>query len=137
MCHPGQLSAEIKESTRPDRPIMQMSFRSTIRSMVRNMKETFLPKTGIQKKQVLQDPGYVKDACCMLHALCKIMLKMSKILKQAITDFIEFIYFLSKMLKMCTNYNVDSNSKSSNYMKIQFKALITLNYNRVRIKTSN
>ena len=46
-----------------------MSFRSTIRSMVRNMKETFPPKTGMWKKEVLQDPGYVKgvkDACCML-----------------------------------------------------------------------
>ena len=80
--------------------------------MIGNIKKTFPPKTGMQKKQVLQDPGYVKDvkdACCMLHALCKIMLK---ILKQAKTDFIEFIYFLSKM---CTNYNVDSNTKSSNY----------------------
>ena len=41
------------------------------RSMVRNMKETFQPKTGMWKKQVLQDPGYVedvKDACCMLSA---------------------------------------------------------------------
>ena len=50
---------------------MQMSFRSTIRSMVRNMKETSPTKTGMQKKQVLQDPGYVedvKDACCMLSA---------------------------------------------------------------------
>ena len=44
--------------TRPDSQNMQMRFRSTIRSMVRNMKETFLPKTGMQKKQVLQDPGY-------------------------------------------------------------------------------
>ena len=49
------------------------------------------------------------------------MLKMSKILKQTITDLIEFIYFLSKM---CKNYNVDSNTKSSNYSKIQFKPLI-------------
>ena len=88
---------------------MQMSFRITIRSMVRNMKETFLPKTGMWKKQVLQDPGYVediKDACCKLHALCKIMSKTLKILKQAITDFIEFIYFLLNTSKMCTNYNV-------------------------------
>ena len=100
MCHPGELSAEIKGLTRSDRPIMQMSFRPTIRSMVRNMKETFPLKTGMQKKQVLQDPGYVKDiedACCMLHALCKIMSKISKILKQDITDFIEFIYFLSNL----------------------------------------
>ena len=36
-------------------------FRSTIRSMVRNMKETFPPKTGLPEKQVLQDPGYVED----------------------------------------------------------------------------
>ena len=49
---------------------------------------------------------------------------MSKILKQAITDFIEFIYFLSKMSKMCMTYNVDSNTKSSNYSKIRFKPLI-------------
>ena len=47
---------------------------------------------------------------------------MLKTLKQAITDFIEFVYFL---LKTCTNYNVDSNSKSLNYMKIQFKGLIS------------
>ena len=52
------------------------------------------------------------------------MSKMSKLLKQAITDFIQFIYFLSKTSKMCMNYNVDFNSKSSNYMKIRFKGLI-------------
>ena len=37
--------------------------------MIGNIKETFLPKTGMQKKQVLQDLGYVDtldaDACCM------------------------------------------------------------------------
>ena len=81
-------------------------------------------KNGIEKKQVLQDPGYVKDAWCMVHALCKIMSKTSKILKQAITDFNEFIYFLLKTLKMCMNYNVDSNTKSLNYSKILFKPLI-------------
>ena len=42
-----------------------------------------------------------------------------------LTDFLEFISLLSNMLKMCTNYNVDSNMKlHSNYMKIQFKGLI-------------
>ena len=41
-----------------------------------------------------------------------------------LTDFLEFISLLSKMLKMCTNYNVDSNMKSSNYSKIQLKPLI-------------
>ena len=38
--------------------------------MIGNIKETFLQKTGIQKKQILQDPRYVDTAkaCCMLHA---------------------------------------------------------------------
>ena len=36
--------------------------------MIGNNKKTFPPKTGMQKKQVMQDPGYVKDACCMLSA---------------------------------------------------------------------
>ena len=46
---------------------MQMSCRSLCRSIVRNMKETFSPKPGMRKKQVLQDPGYVNtvDTCCM------------------------------------------------------------------------
>ena len=66
----------------------------------------------MQKKEVLQDPGYDKESCCMFSA------KTSKILKQAITDFNEFIYFLLKTSKMGTNYNVDSNTKSSNYCKI-------------------
>ena len=51
---------------------MQMSFRSAIRSMMGNIKKLFLPKTGLQEKQVLQDPGYVKgvkSACFMLHAM--------------------------------------------------------------------
>ena len=37
--------------------------------MIWNIKETFQPKTGMWKKQVLKDPGHVKDiedACCML-----------------------------------------------------------------------
>ena len=35
-----------------------------------------------------------------------------------LTDFVEFISLLSEMLKMSTNYNVDYNTKSSNYSKI-------------------
>ena len=38
-----------------------------------------------------------------------------------LTDFLEFIPLLSEM---STNYNVDSNTKSSNYNKIRFKPLI-------------
>ena len=39
--------------------------------MIGNIKETFLPKTGMREKQLLQDPGYVDtvDTCCMLHAM--------------------------------------------------------------------
>ena len=50
---------------------MQMSCRSLRRSMVRIMKQTFPPKPGMWKKQVLQDPVYVNtvNTCCMLHAM--------------------------------------------------------------------
>ena len=38
--------------------------------MIRNIKEIFPSKTGMQEKQLLQDPGYVNtvDTYCMLHA---------------------------------------------------------------------
>ena len=47
----------------------------------------------------------------MLHALCRIMSKMSKILKQAITDFLKFLSVLLEMSKMGANYKIDSNTK--------------------------
>ena len=62
--------------------------------------------------KILGNVEDVEDSCCMLTAN---MLKTSKVLKQAITDFNEFIYFLSKM---CTNYNVDSDMESFNYSLI-------------------
>ena len=36
-----------------------------------NIKRKFPSKTGMQEKQLLQDPGYVDtvDTCCMLHAM--------------------------------------------------------------------
>ena len=43
--------------------------------MIRNIKETFPPKTGMQKKQALQDPKYVRGVegpCCMLHPILQI-----------------------------------------------------------------
>ena len=82
--------------------------------MIGNIKETFLPKTGMWKKQVLQDPGYVKgfkSACCMLHAML-----------QGCTKYPMLI--MSIGLKVHSIYNVDSNTKSSNYIKIQLKPLI-------------
>ena len=37
--------------------------------MIRNIKKTFPPKTGLWEKQLLQDPGYVKDVKdTLLHA---------------------------------------------------------------------
>ena len=51
---------------------MQISCRSTLRSIIQNIKKLFPPKTGMLKKQVLQDTGYVKvvkSACCMLHTM--------------------------------------------------------------------
>ena len=41
-----------------------------------------------------------------------------------LTDFLKFISLLLEMSKMCMNYNIDSNMKSSNYSKIRFKPLI-------------
>ena len=40
--------------------------------MIGNIKEIFLPKTGMREKQLLQDPGYVEGVettCCMLHGM--------------------------------------------------------------------
>ena len=37
--------------------------------MIGNIKKTFLPKTGLQEKQLLQDAGYVEDVeVTLLHA---------------------------------------------------------------------
>ena len=55
--------------------------------MIGNIKEIFLPKTGLREKQLLQDPGYVegvKTTCCMLHYMLQGSTKypMSKELKE-------------------------------------------------------
>ena len=65
------------------------------------------------------------------------MSKTLKILKQAIIDYIEFIYFLSKITKMCKNYNVDSNSSIQIRKEFNLNPWFTLNYNRVWFKTLN
>ena len=60
--------------------------------MIANIKEIFLPKTGWQEKEVLQDPGYVEGVeitCCMLHGMLQgctkyAMSKESKEIKIAI-----------------------------------------------------
>ena len=39
--------------------------------MIGNIKRTFPPKTGLQEKQVLQDPGHIEDiGDALLHAAC-------------------------------------------------------------------
>ena len=43
--------------------------------MVRNIKKTFLPKTGMRKRSLLQDPGYVgvvREMCAALLHACRI-----------------------------------------------------------------
>ena len=51
---------------------MQMSFRSTVRSMIGNIKKLFPPKISLWKKQVLQDPwGCRRGQKCMLHAMLR------------------------------------------------------------------
>ena len=53
---------------------MQISFRSTVWSMIGNIKKTFPSKTGMREKQLLQDPVYakgVKTSCCM-HVCCRL-----------------------------------------------------------------
>ena len=61
--------SKINGLIRSDRPIMQMSFRSTIRSMVRNMKATFPPKTSMWKSKFCKIQGMstlsIHAACCM------------------------------------------------------------------------
>ena len=93
--------------------------------MIGNIKRTFPPKTGLREKQLLQDPGYVKDrgdSCCMLPGILQNNVENVKDIKTShnrfLTDFLEFISLLSKTSKMCMNYNVDSNTKPSNYSKI-------------------
>ena len=60
--------------------------------MIENIKEIFLPKTGMREKQLLQDPGYVEgveSTCYILHGTLQgcmkyPMLKESKEIKIAI-----------------------------------------------------
>ena len=55
--------------------------------MIGNIKEIFLPKTGLREKQLLQGPGNVEGVettCCMLHGMLQGCMKypMSKELKE-------------------------------------------------------
>ena len=91
--------------------------------MIGNIKKTFLPKTGMQEKQTLQDPGYVKGIetkSCMLHAMLQGHTKypMSKeseeIRNSHNTVDLRHLSLMLKESKVHSIYNVDSNSKYSN-----------------------
>ena len=120
MCHPWWLSAEIKGLTRPDRPIMQMSYSQLLGQWLKIWRKLSCQKVVCGKSKFCKIQGMLKMS--KMHATCSLQNNVEDI--EAITDFIEFIYFFSKTSKMCTNYNVDSNTKSLNYSKIRFKALI-------------
>ena len=76
--------------------------------MIGNIKRTFLPKTGLGEKQLLQDTGYVEDvgdSCCMLHTLSvqdnvEDVEDIKTGHNRFLTDFLEFISLLSKTSKM-------------------------------------
>ena len=95
----------------------------------------------MRKKQILQDPGHVKDVGdALLHAACSLqntrrLSSVRLIIFQLILSNVEDVgdnttndnrlhcialslfYFMLKMSEMCTmtmNYNVNSNSKYSN-----------------------
>ena len=49
--------------------------------MVRNIKKTFPPKTGMRKSSFLQDPGYVgvvREMCAVLLHACRIFIVVVK-----------------------------------------------------------
>ena len=82
--------------------------------MIGNIKRKFPPKTGLQEKQLLQDPVYVKDVGdALLHAAWSLQ-NTRRFSSFNYFDCIalNLFYFMSKTSEMCTmatNYNVNSN----------------------------
>ena len=75
--------------------------------MIRNIKETFPPKTGLWEKKLLQDPGYAEDVRdALLHAAYSVQDNVEDVKdiktshNRFLTDFLEFIWLLSKTSKM-------------------------------------
>ena len=69
--------------------------------MIGNIKRTFPPKTGLQEKQLLQDPGMSKMS--EIHAAYSVQDNVEDIKdiktshNRFLTDFLKFISLLSKM----------------------------------------
>ena len=109
-------------------------------TMTRNIKETFLPKSGMWKSNFLQDLGYVKGMCCMLHAMLQGSVKYPKlkVSKEIKTSIIYIQYNQWYACRRCQKFIWFtlrfSNTKYSNYMKLSINGL---NYNRVRIRSLN
>ena len=88
--------------------------------MIENIKEIFLPKTGLWEKQLLQDPGYVegvKSTCCMVPCrLYKISYveRVERNKNSHNTVDLGHLFLMLKELKVHSIYNVDSNSKYLN-----------------------
>ena len=70
--------------------------------MIGNIKKTFPPKTGMQKKQVLQDPGYVKD---VKDAYCVLSAKYSNNTVDLFIIFQLILYIVEDVEDIKTNHN--------------------------------
>ena len=75
--------------------------------MIGNIKRTFPPKTGLQEKQLLQDPVYVqRRQIFMLHAAYSVQDNVEDVKdiktshNRFLTYFLEFISLLSKTSTM-------------------------------------
>ena len=79
--------------------------------MIRNIKEIFLPKTGMQKAASLQYPGYVGEVeDCPLHAACCRGI---------------FVLIVEDVEDGPSNYSVYPNS---NYLNKEIHQIIASNY---------
>ena len=94
--------------------------------MIGNIKKTFPPKKILvcEKSNFYKIQGISKTS--KIHAACSVQNNVEDVediktsVNRFVTDFLKFISLLSETSKMCMNYNVDSNMKSSNYSKIRF-----------------
>ena len=74
--------------------------------MIRNIKETFPPKTGLREKQLLQDPGYVEDiGDALLHAAWSLQ-NTRRLPSVSLIILIKFLV-MSKMLEIIQQMTTD------------------------------
>ena len=91
--------------------------------MIGNIKKTFLPKTGMQEKfYKIQGMSTMS-----IHAACN-MIRSNPNSFHCVCQTCRYKH---------SNYNVDSNMKSLNYSKVQFRTLIYFELQQNSIKTLN